>query len=123
VATVGLKATAFELGAPVPTAEDVEVPPGEAAGLCVEEHPTTATITAPVIAATTVLPGRDRLVMGDCLSVALQALTVRYGTASSAPRRWRRGQFAPGACIIRRLTGSPNVAVTWRPPVGLAEGR
>jgi hypothetical protein len=68
----------------VPAGEDVEVPAGEGAGLCVAEHPTTATRTAPVIAAATVTPGRDRLVMGDCLSLAAQALTIRYDTAASA---------------------------------------
>jgi hypothetical protein len=86
VATTGVKETALELAAEVPlAADDVEVPAGGSAGLCVEEHPASAKITAPVIATTTVRPGRDRLVMGDCLSLAHQALTVRYGTGASAP--------------------------------------
>ena len=136
----------FELGVEVPAGEDVEVPagedvevpPGEGAGLCVAEHPTTATITAPVIAATTVMPGRDRLVMGDCLSLAPQALTIRdRGQCSPAaahlPGLGRKvrggpaGGVATSSCASRvsfgDLTGSHIVAVTWRQPVGLAEGR
>jgi len=41
----------------------VEVTAGEDAVLCVDEHPTRATTTALVIAAATVMRGRDRLIM------------------------------------------------------------
>ena len=83
-ASAEVEVVAFELGvdvpADVPAEVPAEVPVGEDAGLCVAEHPTTATITALVIAAATVTPGRDRLVMGGCLSLAPRTLTIRYVT-------------------------------------------
>jgi hypothetical protein len=64
----------------VPVEVPVEVPVGEDAELCVAEHPATAKMTALVIAAAIVAPGRDRLVMGGCLSLAPRTLTTRYVT-------------------------------------------
>lgn len=86
-ATGEVEVVAFELGVEVPAGEvpAVEVPAGEDAGLCVAEHPATA-ITALVIAAATVTRGRDRLIMDGCPPLAPQALTIRYGTAASAPQ-------------------------------------
>jgi hypothetical protein len=66
-ATGEVEVVAFELGVEVPPVEVPagEVPAGEDTGLCVAEHPAMA-ITAPVIAATTVPRGRDRLIMDGC---------------------------------------------------------
>ena len=68
----------------VPADEDVEEPAGGSAWLCVAEHPATA-MSALAIAAAAVTRGRNRLVIDECLSLAPQAHTLRYGTAASAP--------------------------------------
>ena len=99
-ASAEVEVVAFELGVEVP----VEVPVGEDAGLCVAEHPTTATITALVIAAATVTPGRDRLVKGGCLSLAPRTLTIRYVTV-----RWSC-PICSGGHWLRPCHWAPHVA-------------
>jgi hypothetical protein len=76
-----VEAVAVELGAEVPVAEG---PVGEDAGLCVAEHPATATRTVLMIAAAPVTPGRDRLVMGGCPSLNPWIPIKGYGPAAAA---------------------------------------
>src|ERR1700722_8905277 len=84
---MGVNDPAFEPPAASPTGEDAGVPPDEAVVLCDDVHPATAKSTAPTIAATTVMPGRDRLVMGDCLSGSSSGphRTIRHRVHSRPP--------------------------------------
>jgi len=63
---------------------ELPVSEGLVAGLFVAEHPDTATITALMIAAAMVAPGRDRVVMDGCPPLNPRTFIIRY-TAAGTP--------------------------------------